>query len=175
MMPLNGKSSYFLLMLLAAIVIRSNCAFFSQPQLQLASTTLRARGIGMFRMKSIQLVDATGATARANANAGIPTRQSKSLLAMASTESKYTEAQSDDEMETDESSPADVDTQADKSYSTNASASSSFDSIQNGLGDWEEMHGNYVLRPPATDQEPRYVIGVPFMFHGRCYIMHHAA
>jgi hypothetical protein len=27
--------------------------------------------------------------------------------------------------------------------------------VQNGLGDWVEMHGNYVLRPPLVDQEPR--------------------
>jgi hypothetical protein len=27
----------------------------------------------------------------------------------------------------------------------------------NGLGDWVEMHGNYVLRPPSMlEQEPRY-------------------
>jgi hypothetical protein len=27
--------------------------------------------------------------------------------------------------------------------------------VKYGLGDWIEMHGNYVLRPPLVDQEPR--------------------
>lgn len=29
--------------------------------------------------------------------------------------------------------------------------------VANGLGDWEEMHGNYVLRPSINVSEPRYV------------------
>lgn len=42
------------------------------------------------------------------------------------------------------------------SGSTSAS-SGGYESIPNGLGEWEEMHGNYVLRPPSNGQEPRCV------------------
>ena len=39
-------------------------------------------------------------------------------------------------------------------------SSTNFDedvAVANGLGDWEEMHGNYVLRPSINVSEPRYV------------------
>ena len=48
------------------------------------------------------------------------------------------------------------------SGSTSAS-SGGYESIPNGLGEWEEMHGNYVLRPPSSGQEPRCVFRKEFM------------
>lgn len=42
-------------------------------------------------------------------------------------------------------------------YSTEG-PSEDVDALQLGIGDWVEMHGNYVLRPPLLDQEPRALI-----------------
>lgn len=57
----------------------------------------------------------------------------------------------DDEFDT----PSDVPSQEEEYES-----STNFDddvAVANGLGDWEEMHGNYVLRPSINVSEPRYV------------------
>jgi len=54
--------------------------------------------------------------------------------------------------------PSDVDdSEAEEQPSNAPFESSDFDLKQNGVGEWEEMHGNYVLRPPNMDQEPRCV------------------
>ena len=58
----------------------------------------------------------------------------------------------DDEFDT----PSDVPSQEEE-YEP---AASNFDedvAVANGVGDWEEMHGNYVLRPSINVSEPRYV------------------
>ena len=53
--------------------------------------------------------------------------------------------------------PSDVnDAEADTTSTT--SFTSSKDSQETGIGEWEELHGNYLLRPPTTQQQPRALI-----------------
>ncbi len=58
--------------------------------------------------------------------------------------------------------PSDIDAEfeskensGDYEASSSGGPSTDYEAVPNGLGEWEEMHGNYVLRPPATTQEPR--------------------
>jgi hypothetical protein len=79
---------------------------------------------------------------------------------MSSNEADY--APSDVDGEPDVEAEADVNADVDvemeeESFTSSAGPNSSFESIPNGLGEWEEMHGNYVLRPPASTPEPRCV------------------
>ena len=66
-----------------------------------------------------------------------------------------------DTKQDDDFAPSDADDNpAGSSYQntyTNTNAAAQFDFKPNGIGEWEEMHGNYILRPPASDQEPRCV------------------
>ena len=61
------------------------------------------------------------------------------------------EAGNDDDVDT--SDGFSDETEGDNGF---AKDSSEYELIQNGVGEWEEMHGNYVLRPPSSeDQQPR--------------------
>lgn len=55
--------------------------------------------------------------------------------------------------------PSDVDEDFNDSQTDDEDASSYFSSnaLPNGIGQWEEMHGNYVLKPP-NDKQPRALI-----------------
>jgi len=141
----NHQSTSFLLMLLAAMHSSSSSAFLFQPQL--ISKSLKGR---ILKHQSK------------------PPLFMSSLSASSSVAAEYTDTDNDNDNHNDNYSDnmgpdeddLDNQDQVDNSYSTSTSGSASagFDSIQNGLGDWEEMHGNYVLRPPASDQEPRALI-----------------
>ena len=81
---------------------------------------------------------------------------------MSSNEADYAPSDVDGEPDVDVEGEADVNADAnvemeEESFTGSTGPNSSFESIPNGLGEWEEMHGNYVLRPPASTPEPRYV------------------
>lgn len=59
----------------------------------------------------------------------------------------------------DTSTPSDVDEDFTDSQTDeeDGSINTSSDSFPNGIGKWEEMHGNYILKPP-NDQQPRALI-----------------
>lgn len=76
-----------------------------------------------------------------------------------------------------DSAPSDVDDSVDmevdvetqpESFSSVGNGASDFESAQNGLGEWEEIHGNYVLRPPNADQEPRCVVRFEICRDSKC-------
>jgi len=80
---------------------------------------------------------------------------------MSSNEADYAPSDVDGEpdVEVEADMNADVDVEMEEeSFTSSARPNSSFESIPNGLGEWEEMHGNYVLRPPASTPEPRALI-----------------
>ncbi len=52
-----------------------------------------------------------------------------------------------DEFDNDEAEP---------NFGPGGNTGSAFDTILNGVGEWEEMHGNYVLKPPKSyEGQPR--------------------
>jgi hypothetical protein len=90
------------------------------------------------------------------------TQPSKSRLRSTTDGADYAPSDVDNDIGIDDGDDVNGDANAemeDEAFagSANAGPNSDFESIPNGLGEWEEMHGNYVLRPPATTQEPRYV------------------
>ena len=93
------------------------------------------------------------------------TQQSKSRLTMSRSTTDgadYAPSDVDNDIGIDDGDDVNGDANAemeDEAFagSANAGPNSDYESIPNGLGEWEEMHGNYVLRPPAATQEPRYV------------------
>lgn len=64
-----------------------------------------------------------------------------------------------DEYDNTNNAPSDVDEDFNDSQTDDEDASAyvSSNAIPNGIGQWEEMHGNYVLKPP-NDTQPRALI-----------------
>ena len=156
----NQQSTSFLLMLLAAMhSSSSSSAFLFQPQL--ISKSLKGR-ILKHQSKPPLFMSSLSASSSVAAEYTNTDNDNDNHNDNHNDNDKYSDNMGPDEDDLDNQD------QVDNSYSTSTSgnASAGFDSIQNGLGDWEEMHGNYVLRPPASDQEPRCV-------HPRYCIMRH--
>lgn len=91
------------------------------------------------------------------------TSLARSSLWMSATENDGSDG-SGSEMEVEsnnDDAPSDVDMDADtdmgseeETFTSNEPAE--YDLVENGLGEWEEMHGNYILRPPVSyEEQPR--------------------
>jgi len=94
------------------------------------------------------------------------TSLARSSLWMSATENDGSDG-SGSEMEgesNNDDAPSDVDMDADtdmgseeETFTSNEPAE--YDLVENGLGEWEEMHGNYILRPPVSyEEQPRALI-----------------
>lgn len=86
---------------------------------------------------------------------------SRGLLWMSTTESDGSDGNGS-EMEggsNNDDAPSDVDMDADvgtEEETVTSNESAEYDLVENGLGEWEEMHGNYILRPPVSyEEQPR--------------------